>query len=214
MKDKHILIVANGEITNYDFFSSFVNSADIIIAADGGIKHLEVLNICPDLIMGDFDSIDSIDKYKQIFTESKVEQFPVDKDFTDSELAITKAIDMGASKITMIAVTGKRLDHTLANIMLLRKLALCGIDAMIVDENNKIRYADSSIKIDVEIGSNLSIIPISDKVTGLTLKGLKYTLENGIINKSDTIGISNVCVDKSVQILFDLGEILIFESLD
>ena len=117
------VIIANGDLEYTNDIIGVIKDAQLIISADGGARHLRILNILPHVMIGDFDSIHPEDK--QFFKEKQVKTltFPPRKDHTDSELCVSWALENNATQITLLGVTGTRLDHTLANIFLLKKLA-------------------------------------------------------------------------------------------
>ncbi|GAE86853.1 thiamine diphosphokinase [Acetivibrio straminisolvens] len=117
----YALIVCNGSIIDYSYHKKFFEEADFIVCADGGALHLQRLGIKPDVLLGDFDSIE--DKHLEYYKEQNVEifKFPSEKDMTDTELAVDTVIDKGYKDIVIIGGTGTRLDHTLSNIFCLSK---------------------------------------------------------------------------------------------
>lgn len=208
------VIVANGSFTPTPDILSRLNTADMIIAADGGASHLYGSNICPDVIIGDLDSIDAEAK---AFFESKnvpVHTYPAQKDQTDTELCIDYAANQGSVEIILTGVTGTRLDHTLANVFLLRRLLDMGIKGSIVDAHNEIFITASGLTVNGAPGEILSVVPVSGRVTGLTLEGLAYPLTNKTISMGDTLGISNVFTGSTAQIRLDSGIVLIIKSAD
>ena len=106
------VIIGNGDIKDYKYIKSKISADDFVICADGGLRHIENLDIKADVAIGDFDSAD-------IDEEITHYVFPVDKDYTDGELAVNYAVENGYDDILLIAMTGQRLDHTLSNFFLL-----------------------------------------------------------------------------------------------
>ncbi len=208
------IIVANGSFSPTRMILSELNTADLILAADGGAVHLHELNICPHAIIGDLDSISS--EAKVFFTSKKVpiHTFPTRKDQTDTELCIHYAVGQGSTEIILLGVTGQRLDHTLANIFLLRTILALGIKGRIMDSHNEIYLVDSEITIQGSPGELLSVIPVSEKVTGLTLEGLEYPLTNKTLVQGTTLGISNCFAESTALIKIDTGLILVTKSMD
>ena len=143
------IIISNGNF-NIKTLEKIRNSSDMIICADGGANYLYESDILPDMIVGDLDSVreDALLYYKK--SDVLFHQFPSKKDNTDTELAVDFAVDAGACEIVLLGSTGSRLDHTLANIMLLLKLFKKGIKAKVIDENNEIYIVDSIIKLEKE----------------------------------------------------------------
>lgn len=211
---KHVAIVANGEMKDYNRFKDVLGRVDLVIAVDGGLKHLEKMAVEPSLIMGDFDSIESLEFYKKMFPKAEIETFEIRKDYTDSELAVLKLIEIKANRATLLGVTGNRLDHTLANISLLKRLYDAGIKGSIVNEDNVIYYTEKILELEGAIGTNMSILPMSAKVTGIYLEGFDYPLENATLTYGSTTGISNVFAKEEASIRIESGRIVVMQSRD
>lgn len=208
------LIVSNGNIENYNFYKKIIIEADLIICADGGAKHLVNMGAIPHIVIGDLDSID--EKNRKLFVSKKVKflKFPVDKDATDTELATDFALSKNPSEIIYIGTIGSRMDHTLANIALLKKLLEKDVFARIINENNEIYLIDKEIELYGNNGDFISILPLTEKVTGITLKGLKFPLHNAEIRLGSSLGISNSFVDKKATIKIQSGQLLVIKARD
>lgn len=208
------VIVCNGSVKNYNFIKTFFDSSDYIISVDGGAGHLRELGIKPDVLLGDFDSANKgdIEYFKN--QGIKAERFPVEKDMTDSELAIEKALERGADEIVFIGAVGSRLDHSMANILLLKKLVDKKVKACIVDENNIIYMFNGPFSIQRVWDYKLSLIPVTDKVTGVTTKGLKYPLNNATMNLGTSWGVSNEFYGDIAEVSIDEGILLVCLSRD
>ncbi|MCP3941300.1 MAG: thiamine diphosphokinase [Desulfobacteraceae bacterium] len=208
------IIVASGNLLFSPGIKKLLKEADLIIAADGGAGHLKQMNIHPHAIIGDMDSIHP--ETRQFFEKNftPIVTHPSRKNNTDTDLCIDFALKKGATTITLLGVTGQRLDHTLANIFLLRKLAALGIKSRILDANNEIYLITDHLKLKGEKGELLSVIPISDKVTGLTITGLEFPLENASISMGSSLGISNYFKKDHATISIATGILLITKSKD
>jgi len=208
------IIVASGNLVFSQKIKRLINKADLIIAADGGATHLKGMNLFPDFIIGDMDSIhpETLEFFKNNHTPFI--HHPSRKDSTDTDLCVDFALQKGATNITLIGVTGHRLDHTLANIFLLKKLADKGIKSRILDANNEIYLVTDHLRLKGNKGDLLSAIPLSDKITGLTLKGLEYPLENASIPMGSSLGLSNYFSQPDVTITIATGMLLVTKSRD
>ncbi len=208
------LIIASGNINNYFFLKELIDKHDFILCVDGGIDHVIDMDIKINLIIGD---LDSISKKGLNYIEEKnieVERHPIIKNKTDTELAVSWMIERKFSEITMVGVIGSRMDHTLANIYLLKYIFDNNIDGKIIDENNIIRYTDSFIKLKKIDGYNVSVIPVSNEGCIISLKGFLYELNKAHIPFASTLGISNKMVEDQGTILVEKGQILVTESKD
>ena len=189
-----------------DFNGSFSkNDGDLIIAADSGYRHLEKLGVTPDILIGDFDTIDMMPDIEDTI------RFPIEKDYTDSALAIDEAINRGYTDITLFgAVGGKRLEHTLANLQLLIKYTKKGINIRLSDGiNNIIALCNSSISFSENHQGFISIFSHGDKAIGVTVSGLKYTLNNAVLSNDEPLGISNEFIGKKSTVSVKDGTLII-----
>lgn len=208
------LIIASGDIKDLDLLKREIFKHEYIICADGGIKYIYDMNVKIDGIIGDLDSVD--DKFSKFVNENSIPimKFPVEKDETDTELAIKYLSDKGCEYITLMGVMGSRMDHTLANIFLLKKLAEDNIKGKILDENNTIVLSEDYMRIERREDYYLSIIPLTTSGVRVSLKGFYYPLRNSFIEYGTTLGISNRVVDELGEIFITEGEALIIESRD
>ena len=208
------VLVCNGSINDYDLIKKHINSDDYIISVDGGARHLRAMGVIPNILIGDFDSATSCDL--QYFIDLGVEnyKFPAEKDMTDSELAIDKAVEMGADELLFIGAMGSRIDHSLANVFLLKKCMDIGIKACIVDEHNIIYIINSSITLKKQENYKLSLIPVSERVTGVTTYGLKYRLDKATMLLATSWGVSNEFLENEATVTIDEGILLVCVSRD
>jgi len=216
---RQCMIISNGQIKNYDLLKKIIKTVNYIICADGGAEHLFKINITPNIIIGDLDSISKkcITYYKN--KKVKFITFPKNKDKSDTQLAAEYAVTLKPLQIIFTGVTGTRLDHTLSNIFLLKKILDLNIPAKIVDENNEVFLLSKKMIIKGKTGDNLSIIPLSEVVQGITLKGLEYPLTNARIEMGSSHGISNkftknLILENTAEITIKSGLLLIIKSKD
>ena len=223
-KKKKVLILTGGTIEP-DFAREYLDKTrfDMIIGVDSGLNIVDMLNLFPDYIVGDFDSVskDVLNKYlgNDVMENGRkpvVKQYPSHKDYTDTQLAIELAISIGAADITILGATGTRMDHFIGNVGLLLMPLRHNIKASIVDSNNKIYLinSDTSIKKEQLFGSYYSLLPLTWKVSGVTLKGFKYPLYEKDIMLGDSLGISNEVCDESAFIKIKEGILIAIESRD
>lgn len=206
------IIIASGSSVKKEIFNEKYTLNDYLICADGGLNYLNSIGIIPNLIVGDFDSVDItlLEKYKGVNTK----KFPTEKNFTDTEIAIEEAIANGCREIIIFGATGTRLDHTIANILLIERYIKKGVSIEIVDNNNFISILNKDIKINKKEGYYLSIVPITEYIDGITLKGMKYPLYNVRVERGSTLCISNEIIDDIAEINIKIGTGLLFLSKD
>lgn len=208
------VLVCNGSINDYNVIKKYINSSDYIISVDGGARHLRTMGVTPNILIGDFDSTKAEDL--QYFVDLGISnyKFPAEKDMTDSELAIEMVVEMGADEVLFIGAMGSRMDHSLANVFMLKKCMDIGLKACIVDENNRIYIANSTITIKKQENYKLSLIPVSERVTGVTTYGLKYRLDNATMLLGTSWGVSNEFLEDEATVTIDEGVLLVCVSRD
>jgi len=208
------LIVLNGKILDLNRLRVVGKEVDFILSADGGTNHCLQASLIPDLVVGDLDSIS--EESIQIIKKNgiPIEKFPVKKDKTDSELASDYVIDKGFKDITIMGAIGNRMDHTLANILLLTKLTEKGIKGRIIDGNNTIYLVEDELTLENQAGFYVSVIPITNSGILISLKGFEYELENTEIKFGSTLGISNRIVKNKGIVKVHKGRGLVIVSKD
>lgn len=210
-----ILIFTNGENNLLREELNDILPVDKIICANGGTKLALDYNLIPDIIVGDIDSISDeiINKIKREKIEWKI--YPKEKDETDLELAVREALKYSPKIIYFIGLLGGRIDHTLSNLFFLEKIKERGIEVLILD--NKLRITlmlgrEEKIFWGNE-GEIISLIPLSEKVEGVTLQGLKYPLNNEILYRNLTRGISNEFISKEAKIRISFGTLIVIHFI-
>lgn len=210
------LLICNGDIIDYDITKNRLWEYDIIIVCDGGLRHVHKLGVVPNYIIGDFDSVDSnlLEQYKN--SDTIIETFDIDKDYTDTELGLKKAIELDCEDVHIIGGIGSRLDHTIANIMLIKQGIESDVNIALINEYNIVNMLvdESCINIKNKVGYNCSIIPITRKIVGVTTVGLKYQLNDDVLYMNATKGISNVIESNDCSIVMKKGECLVIVSND
>lgn len=210
-----IAIVAGGPSINVPNLTPYVEEVSEWIGADYGALTLINEGIVPDLAIGDFDSIS--DHQNEVVKSSSItyDKFPSEKDETDLELAISKAIKKKPDKILLFGVTGGRMDHGMVNIQLLYKLIEENIRGIIIDKSNWIEmYKPGTYRIEEGIYTNISFLPFSKQVIGITLEGFYYNLSNRDISWGSTLCISNKLISKKGTFYFEKGILLVIKSRD
>jgi thiamine pyrophosphokinase len=208
------VIVCNGNIDDYAHVRRYFNESAYVIGVDGGAAHLRKLGINPDIMVGDFDSIRKEDfKY---FKDLSVEilEFPSKKDKTDTEIAVELAIQKGFKEVVFIGGLGSRMDHSLANVFILKKMLDNGIKGTIVDKYNEITLIDDKIELKREKDAKVTLLSLAGKTEGVTTKGLLYSLENADLELGSSWGVSNEFVEESAEITIKNGLLLVIKSVD
>ena len=206
-------IICNGEITNYNYTKNLIKEDDFIICADGGTRHAFNMGIRPDLIIGDLDSTE--DFYVDYYENHNIKfiKHPRDKDKTDTHICILHALEF-SEEIVLIGALGSRIDHSLANIFLLKLGLTKNIPIHIDDYQNQVFLMDKFIEISGNPNDFFSLIPFSGKVEGLNVKGAKYDLKDAELDMVSSLGISNAFKEKQVTISIEKGCLIVIKSID
>ncbi|NYB74449.1 MULTISPECIES: thiamine diphosphokinase [Sedimentibacter] len=206
------LIVGNGSDIDKSHIENL--NIDYVICADGGLEKVKRLGLIPNLILGDFDSVNKsvLEDYKSLNIETVT--FPSEKDYTDMELAISHAVKVGFKDIILVGASGTRLDHTVANMLLIEKYHKKDINIRIIDNNNFIQIITDSMIIPFRKNYYVSLIPLSENIEGLTLEGFKYPLNNINVERGSTLCISNEVSEDVGLIKLNKGSAFVFISKD
>ena len=209
-------IVGSGPEELLPDLSLYQPHIDIWIGADRGAWFLYSHGFQMDYAVGDFDSLET--EKRKILTKQvpHMDVYPIEKDKTDIEIALLKALQLQPNKIYLFGVTGGRLDHELINIQLLHTIIAKNIKGYIVDIHNKMSLTKPGKHI-VNHDENypyISFIPFTSLVKGLTLQGFYYPLENETIEWGSTLCISNKLVANSGTSSYKEGILLCIKSRD
>lgn len=210
-----ILLVAGGELdidVLRETYSSLNNP--YVIGIDRGTIFLMENGIKIDKAIGDFDSV-SDEERENILSGIVSEKLNPLKDDTDTEHALKYAISLAPEKIVMLGCTGRRMDHSLACVGMLRLAYDAGIEAYIIDRYNRIRVTRGNVQISASdcFGKYISILPYSDKARGISIKGFKYNAEGLDITAAETRGVSNELIEEVGSISCD-DYMIIMETRD
>jgi thiamine pyrophosphokinase len=207
------LILVNGELDKPDVLRSRIRAErfDVLLGVDGGARYANILNVALDAIIGDLDSLSELEQ--QSMSNTEFISYPSEKNETDLELALLYAKEQGANKIVMVGVMGARMDMTIANILLIAKvhLGLCRIEVWHREETGWIIKPPGE-DISGYPGDMLSLIPLGGDVSGITTKGLKYSLNDEDLAFGSSRGISNLLKKPSAHIKLSNGLLLVIHT--
>ncbi len=212
-----VCIVLNGEVKDYKKTKEIIleENYNYIIGADGGCNHLFKMNITPNYIVGDLDSIkrEVIEYYENKNVTFK--RYPSHKDETDSEICIYLAKLLGADEIDLFATLGGRIDHTLANIGLMNYIKENNMKPRILTSEEEILMVkNETINLKGKRGDTISVISINGESKDVTLKKLEYPLDNATVNHLSPLGISNVMLEDECIISIKDGCALIIRNFN
>ena len=207
---RRAIIFANGRMDGPPEIVKSLQSSDLIIAADGGIHHCESLGITPNVIIGDFDSLDSTKAsvFKHIGVE--IIQYPIHKDETDLELALQFTLMQDVTEVFIIGALGARWDMTVANILQIAHPKFSSLKIRLLDGSQELLLLREGEQIDIQgrPGYQISLIPIAGDARGITTHGLEYPLNDEILYFGSSRGISNTFLQDHAWIVVREGILL------
>lgn len=223
--EKTCLLVMGGAVQNTAALAKAVAKADYVVAADSGARHLLALDLQPDLLMGDMDSITNADFDQLSASSCRIKRFPSAKDDTDGALILKEAIALGYRSIELWGALGGRPDHYYANLMLLllAETEIARSTASSVPQvQQKVRPYDIKIKdggvaiylpvrgqeIIGQPGDVISLFALGEPVTGFKNRGLKYQPPGDCYMMNEPLGISNELVGNSAWLDWSTGKLL------
>ena len=187
----------------FDELAAPIGPEDYILAADGGLRHLEQLGLRPNGIIGDFDSLG--------YVPEGAEVFPVEKDDTDAMLAAKKGLELGFRAFLFYgSLDGPRLDHTVANFQTLQYLADRGATGYLIGRDYLVTVLkDGSVSFPADCTGILSVFCLGADAEGVTVRGAKYELESGTLTAGFPLGVSNHFVGNEVTVSVNRGSLLL-----
>ena len=184
---------------------------DLVIAADAGYRVCQAAGIVPTLLLGDFDSMDQPEDF------ANVHRSPVEKDDTDTMLAVKTALEQGCNEVFLYGGTGgKRLDHTLANLQTLLYLRRRGTRGWLYDDDfvwTVIEDESITVQKTVEWGL-LSLFCLGDRAEGIDLTGLQYPLKDAVLTPEFPLGVSNHVVEEEACVTVRKGALAVGWELE
>ncbi|MBQ7637443.1 MAG: thiamine diphosphokinase [Clostridia bacterium] len=203
---KKCVIFGAGE---YDESLPVREEGDFFIAADGGLEAMLSRGFTPDLILGDFDSL------KTSLPEGiPTVTLPVEKDVTDMDAAVAQGLKRGYKLFLLYGGAGGRPDHTFANYSLLARLSMNGCSARLYGAGFTVSaITDGCITLRGEKNKTVSVFSWTDVSEGVSIRGMKYNLENETLTSSFALGVSNAFEREEGEISVNKGTLLIMREL-
>ncbi len=181
----------------------------LLLAADSGYKKALALDLVPDYLVGDFDSME---KPESVPEKTVLYVSPCEKDDTDTMLACSLAVEKGCRSLLIVGGTGGRADHGLSNILYLESLRNRGIDALLTDGENRIRVLrDSSVTLP-DRGGYFSVMSLTDICT-VTLTGCKYPLDSHQLRRDMPYAVSNEVLPGGCAVVTVAGTAVVMETV-
>ena len=211
-----ILIIANGDLTEGEWLQPLLQQAEVVMAVDGGLAHLQRLGVTPDFLIGDLDSLTP--EQKTAVAAANIQQitYPSQKDETDLELALLYACEQFPdAEIVVAASLGGRLDQTLANLLLLAHPDLQGHTIRLLARYQRawlLTPADSPAHIEGKIDDLVSLLPLGGDVTVVYTDGLEWPLHDEKLTFGPARGVSNRLKAVSATVAISSGHLLIVHT--
>jgi thiamine pyrophosphokinase len=210
------LVVADGDVPSRAAVDRVLGGApDLVIAADGGALKAEALGYPPRVVVGDADSLAAADVERFRAAGADVVIRPADKDESDTELALNEALSRGATHVVIVgAFGGRRLEHTLANILLLASEKLKGRNICLADGTSTVRVMHSKESLEVSGAAQdfVSLLPLTWHVSGVTTVGLRYPLTREMLEQGPARGLSNEMTNDTATIQIDQGRLAVVHT--
>jgi thiamine pyrophosphokinase len=208
-----VVVVASADLDPSD--GSRLDGADLVIAADGGAGSLDRLGRHPDLLIGDLDSVEPSLVDRLVAAGVRVERHASDKDASDTELAVEAALAAGATEVVLLgAFGGSRIDHELANLLLLADPALAGRDIRVARAGTTVRAVHGGGRADLAgaLGDLVTLLPVGADATGVTTDGLRWPLVAATLRFGRSRGLSNEVVSSPASVRIEGGTLLVVET--
>lgn len=211
MQNTCLILLSYVECVTPDMAQQLAETADYIIAADGGQNRAREFGLQPDCVIGDFDSTTLDEDFDCIYIT-----YPAEKDLTDTEAALTHALEKGCRNIILLGGMGGRLDHTMGNIGLLDKYYRSFDHMEFIDGKNRmelLKDSDRTLKRDARY-KYFGLVSLNAEASGIDIRGAKYELTGASLERASTLGVSNEFSEDTVEICVQEGTLLIVRSAD
>lgn len=211
MQNTCLILLSYMECVTPDMAQELAESADYIIAADGGQNRAREFGLQPDCVIGDFDSTTLSEDFDCLYIT-----YPAEKDLTDTEAALTHALEKGCRNVILLGGMGGRLDHTMGNIGLLDKYYNSFDHMEFIDGKNRMELLKDSgrtLKRDARY-KYFGLVSLNAEASGIDIRGAKYELTGASLERASTLGVSNEFSEDTVEICVREGTLLIVRSAD
>lgn len=211
MQNTCLILLSYMECVTPDMAQELAESADYIIAADGGQNRAREFGLQPDCVIGDFDSTTLNEDFDCLYIT-----YPAEKDLTDTEAALTHALEKGCRNVILLGGMGGRLDHTMGNIGLLDKYYNSFDHMEFIDGKNRMELLKDSgrtLKRDARY-KYFGLFSLNAEASGIDIRGAKYELTGASLERASTLGVSNEFSEDTVEICVREGTLLIVRSAD
>lgn len=205
--------IYTGGVIHPELITERPTAGELCIAADGGYRNAQAIGSRVDVLIGDLDSLGG--RPPEGAEGIELIRLPVEKDCTDTQAAVSLALERGADDVVLIGSLGGRLDHALSTLSVLEDLWECGIPAIITDGQNRARFLCSdTVEIPRSAFAYLSVVAADREVEGVTVTGCKYPLQDATLRRRVQFAVSNEIVQDIATVSVRRGGVYIIESRD
>lgn len=198
-----VVVLVDGD--HHDQHLPAVPAGAEVIAADGGASLADLLGLRLDVVIGDLDSIDPVVLERARAAGVEVERHPVDKDRTDLDLALGRALASGTARIDVIGGAGGRRSHDLANLNLVASARWCAVELRWWCGSALMIPVHRTLELDVDPGTLVNLVPVAGDAVGVTTAGLRWPLRGETLPLGTTRGVSNVADRSRIGVHVDGG---------
>jgi len=209
------IIVASGRPSHAEAWKRWASTADLIIGADGGAAQALAWGTAPHAVIGDMDSLPDEARAGLAAGGCEFIIHPRAKDETDLELALSYVVDRGFQEVIIVGALGGRLDHTLANVLLLALPRFAAVQIRIVDDREEALIVRDGSTVTVEglPGDTLSLLPLGGDARGVTTAGLAWALDGDTLRFGSSRGMSNEMTGSTARIAVEEGCLLVVQGI-
>jgi thiamine pyrophosphokinase len=202
------LVFAGGDPVDGDIAARLPQSGVTVIAADSGVEHALALGRPVDLVIGDFDSADPAAVEAAVAGGAEVRRYPADKDKSDLELALHAARAGGAKRVLVVGGYGGRLDHFLANALLLASPSFADLDIEALVGDARITVIHRAADLSGTPGDVVSLLAVGGPARGVRTAGLRFSLQGEDLLPGSTRGVSNEFSKPAATVSLEHGALL------
>jgi thiamine pyrophosphokinase len=202
-----VLVLAGGDPVD-ERLRGLLPTAATVIAADSGLEQAARLGLRVDIVVGDFDSVDAAALAAAERAGATVERHPAEKDHTDLELALLVARRLGATRVVVAGGWGGRIDHELANLLLLGSPEYGSLHLEAIGAGGRVVAIGDRVELTGSPGDLVTLLAVGQPARGVRTTGLRYALNGETLEPGSTRGVSNVLLGTCATVELESGVLL------
>ena len=202
-----VLVLAGGDPVD-ERLRGLLPSAATVVAADSGLEQAARLGLAVDLVIGDFDSVDAAALAAAKDAGATIESYPAEKDYTDLELAVRAAVRLGARRVVVVGGWGGRIDHALANLLLLGSPEYAALHLEAIGAGGRLIAIHDRVELTGDPGDLVTLLAVGQPAYGVRTSGLRYPLRGETLEPGSTRGVSNEFTTSTATVEVERGALL------